>query len=34
LGIEFEDRGVQQFKGIPGESQVFAARLSERGGIR
>jgi hypothetical protein len=32
-GIEFEDRGVRQFKGIPGEWQLFAARLSERAGI-
>ena len=28
--IEFEDRGVRQFKGVPGEWQLFAARLSER----
>ena len=33
-GIEFEDRGVRQFKGVPGEWQLFAARLSERFGIR
>jgi hypothetical protein len=32
--IEFEDRGVWQFKGVPGEWQLFAARLSERAGIR
>jgi hypothetical protein len=23
-GIEFEDRGVRQFKGVPGEWQLFA----------
>jgi class 3 adenylate cyclase len=33
-GIEFEDRGVRQLKGVPGEWQLFAARLSERAGIR
>jgi hypothetical protein len=33
-GIEFEDRGVRQFKGVPSEWQLFAARLSERAGIR
>ena len=32
--IEFEDRGVRQLKGVPGEWQLFAARLSERAGIR
>ena len=33
-GIEFEDRGVRELKGVPGEWQLFAARLSERAGIR
>jgi class 3 adenylate cyclase len=28
--IEFEDRGVRQLKGVPGDWQLFAARLSER----
>jgi hypothetical protein len=32
--IEFEDRGVRKLKGVPGEWQLFAARLSERAGIR
>jgi hypothetical protein len=32
--IEFEDREVRQFNGVPGEWQLFAARLSERAGIR
>jgi class 3 adenylate cyclase len=32
--IEFEDRGVRELKGVPGEWQLFAARLSERAGIR
>jgi class 3 adenylate cyclase len=32
--IEFEDRGIRQLKGVPGEWQLFAARLSERAGIR
>ena len=33
-GIDFEDRGVRQLKGVPGEWQLFAARLSDRAGIR
>jgi class 3 adenylate cyclase len=28
--IQFEDRGVRTLKGVPGEWQLFAARLSER----
>jgi class 3 adenylate cyclase/alpha-beta hydrolase superfamily lysophospholipase len=32
--IEFEDRGVRELKGVPGTWQLFAARLSERAGIR
>jgi class 3 adenylate cyclase len=28
--IEFEDRGVRQLKGVPGDWQLFAARLSDR----
>jgi class 3 adenylate cyclase len=32
--IEFEDRGVRQLKGVPGDWQLFAARLSDRAGIR
>jgi class 3 adenylate cyclase len=32
--IEFEDRGVRALKGVPGQWQLFAARLSERAGIR
>jgi hypothetical protein len=32
-GIEFEDRGVRQFMGVPSEWQLFAARLSERAGM-
>ena len=32
-GIAFEARGVRQFKGVPSEWQLFAARLSERAGI-
>jgi class 3 adenylate cyclase len=32
--IEFEDRGVRELKGVPGEWQLFAARLSERAAIR
>jgi class 3 adenylate cyclase len=32
--IEFEDRGVRELKGVPGRWQLFAARLSERAGIR
>jgi class 3 adenylate cyclase len=31
--IEFEDRGVRQLKGVPGEWQLFAARLSDRARI-
>jgi class 3 adenylate cyclase len=30
--IDFEDRGVRQLKGVPGEWQLFAARLSDRAG--
>ena len=29
-GIEFEERGVHELKGVPGEWPLFAARLSER----
>jgi class 3 adenylate cyclase len=29
-GIEFEERGVHELKGVPGEWALFAARLSER----
>ena len=32
--IEFEDRGVRKLKGVPGDWQLFAARLSDRAGIR
>jgi len=32
--IEFEDRGVRQLKGVPGDWHLFAARLSDRAGIR
>ena len=32
-GIEFEDREVRQVKGVTGEWQLLAARLSERTGI-
>jgi class 3 adenylate cyclase len=32
--IEFEDRGVRRLKGVPGEWQLFAARLGDRAGIR
>jgi class 3 adenylate cyclase len=32
--IEFEDRGVRTLKGVPGDWQLFAARLSERAGLR
>ena len=31
--IEFEDRGVHALKGVPGEWQLFAARLRERARI-
>jgi class 3 adenylate cyclase len=31
--IDFEDRGVRQLKGVPGEWQLFAARLSDRARI-
>jgi class 3 adenylate cyclase len=31
--IEFEDRGVRQLKGVPGDWQLFAARLSDRARI-
>jgi class 3 adenylate cyclase len=31
--IEFEDRGVRTLKGVPGEWQLFAARLSDRARI-
>ncbi len=29
-GIDFEDRGTHELKGVPGEWRLFAARLSER----
>jgi class 3 adenylate cyclase len=29
-GIDFEDRGVHDLKGVPGEWRLFATRLSER----
>jgi class 3 adenylate cyclase len=29
-GIEFEERGVRELKGVPGQWPLFAARLSER----
>ena len=29
-GIDFEDRGVKQLKGVPDEWHLYAARLSER----
>ena len=29
-GIEFEERGVHELKGVPGDWTLFAARLSER----
>jgi class 3 adenylate cyclase len=32
--IEFEDRGVRTLKGVPGKWQLFAARLSDRAGLR
>ena len=32
--IEFEDRGVRTLKGVPGDWQLFAARLSDRAGLR
>ena len=32
-GIDFEDRGTQQLKGVPGEWHLYAARLSERARI-
>ena len=32
--IEFDDRGVRKLKGVPGDWQLFAARLSDRAGIR
>jgi class 3 adenylate cyclase len=31
--IEFEDRGVRKLKGVPGDWQLFAARLSDRARI-
>jgi class 3 adenylate cyclase len=31
--IEFEDRGVRQLKGVPGDWQLFSARLSDRARI-
>ena len=32
-GIDFEDRGTKQLKGVPGEWRLYAARLSERARI-
>jgi class 3 adenylate cyclase len=32
-GIDFEDRGTNQLKGVPGEWRLYAARLSERARI-
>jgi class 3 adenylate cyclase len=32
-GIEFEDRGLHQLKGVPGEWRLFATRLRERARI-
>lgn len=32
--IEFEDRGVRTLKGVPGDWQLFSARLSDRAGLR
>jgi class 3 adenylate cyclase len=32
-GIDFEDRGARNLKGVPGEWQLYAARLSERARI-
>ena len=32
-GLEFEDRGAYQLKGVPGEWRLFAVRL-RRGGFR
>jgi class 3 adenylate cyclase len=32
-GIDFEDRGRRQLKGVPGDWHLFAARLSERARI-
>jgi class 3 adenylate cyclase len=32
-GIDFEERGSQQLKGVPGEWKLYAARLSERARI-
>ena len=29
-GIDFEDRGTHELKGVPGGWRLFAARLSER----
>jgi class 3 adenylate cyclase len=32
-GIDFEDRGTEKLKGVPGEWHLYAARLSDRARI-